>query len=66
MSYGRNNAVQTPAVVQYYCVGRNCKLLGRPAHFATSAYRQPLPTFPRTLSAKITGRCTTDSQSSSC
>jgi hypothetical protein len=32
---------------------------------ATSAYRQPLPRFPLTRSAKATGRCTTGSQSTS-
>jgi hypothetical protein len=38
-------------------------LSGRPACFATSAYRQPLPRFPLTCSAKTTGRCTPGSQS---
>jgi hypothetical protein len=30
--------------------------------FATSAYRQPLPRFPLTCSAKVNGRCTNGSQ----
>jgi hypothetical protein len=34
-------------------------LFGGPACFATSAYRQPLPRFPLTRSARATGRCTT-------
>jgi hypothetical protein len=45
-------------------VGRDCWwLFGRPACFATSAYRQPLPRFPLTWSAKANGRCTSGSQS---
>jgi hypothetical protein len=37
-------------------------LFGRTAYFATSACRQPLPTFPLTWSARATGSCTTGSR----
>jgi hypothetical protein len=54
--------VLTPAAVQHCCIGRECWwLFGRPACFATSACRQPLPRFPLTWSARATGSCTTGS-----
>jgi hypothetical protein len=41
-------------------MGRDCwGLFGKLACFASSAYRQPLPRFPVTCSAKTTGGCAT-------
>jgi hypothetical protein len=55
--------VLTPAAVQHCCIGREFWwLFGRTACFATSNYRQPLPTFPLTRSARATGSCTTGSR----
>jgi hypothetical protein len=39
--------------------GQRLLEVGRTSCFATSAYRQPLPRFPLTWSAKATRRCTT-------